>query len=168
MAFGGVAKDIYVEFFSVLENNSTFDYIRTKQRGFYPRDPSALNPKLFPWVFIEFGGMTDIEVRAAPRNWKYQFILQCVALTFADKGDPTDLVYNDGTSDNKGIGDLVTDIMDVYWTTKKVSYFDVSGVRDWTIGRVGVPSVLGVQQMLINPLVRGVQLDFAFEIIERT
>lgn len=168
MAFGDVAKNIYTEFFSVLENNATFNYFRTVQRGFSPRDPSALNPRLFPWVFIEFGGMTEIEVRAAPRHWKYQFIIQCVALTFADKGDFTDLVFNDGTSDNKGIGDMVSDIMNVFWTTKKVNYFGVTGVRDWTIGRVGTPSVLNVMQLLMNPLVRGQQIDFAFQINETT
>lgn len=166
--FGDVAKNIYTEFFSVLNDDSTFDYIITKQRGFYKRDAATLTPTLFPWVFIEFGGMTEIRCIAAPRKWEYQFMLQCVVMTFADKGDPTDLVYNGGTSDNKGIGDMVADIMNVFWSTKKVNHFGVAGVRDWTIGRVGVPSVLSVQLLLVHPFVRGEQLDFAFSINETT
>lgn len=169
MPFGGIAKNIYTAFFDLLDDDPTFNYFKTKQRGFYPRDPDNIPPTMYPWVFIEYGGIGEIAVIAAPRVWGYEFTLVCVALTFADRGDPTNLVFTDGSSDNKGIGDIAADISNVFWTNMKENHFGVSGVRDWTIGRIGVPSVLSVQRlMLTSPYVRGVQLDFVFDIKERT
>lgn len=169
MGFGDVAKNIYTAFFNLLDSDSTFDYVKTKQKGFYPRDPDNIPPTMYPWIFIEYGGMGEIAAIAAPRVWGYDFTLACVALTFADKGDPTNLVFRDSVNDNKGIGDMVADISDVFWSNMKVNHFGVVGVRDWTIGRVGIPSVLSVQRlMLTNPYVRGVQLDFVFDLKEIT
>jgi hypothetical protein len=88
-------------------------------------------------------------------------------MTFAERGDPTELVFRTGTG-NKGIGDIVQDITSVFWTQKKENRFGVDGVKNWTIGRVGVPGVLSIQRLLTNPMVRGVQIDFVFDIVERT
>jgi len=168
MAFGDVEGNIYTEFFTTLENHATFAYFKTKQRGFLPLTDNLFAPSLYPWVFIEYGGEAEIDAYAAPRVWQHQFVIACVAMTFADRGDPTNLVFNDGSSDNKGIGDIAADIKYVFWTTKKENHFAVSGVKDWTIGRIGTPNILGVMAMLTNPFVRGVQLDFVFKIEERT
>lgn len=168
MAFGDVEGLAYTEFFNTLENHATFAYFKTKQRGFLPMGADLFAPSLYPWVFIEFGGIGTIEAYAAPRVWQHQFTIACVALSFADRGDPSNLVFNDGSSDNKGIGDIAADIVNVFWTTKKENHFAVSGVKDWTIGRVGTPNILGVAAMLTNPYVRGVQLDFVFKIEQRT
>lgn len=164
--FAGTPKQIYEKVFEVLSTDASLSYFETCQKGFYPRSENLVNPTLYPWVFIEFGGYGGISSYRVPRVWEYEFTIPMVAMTIADKGDPTSLVFNDGTNEKKGIGDIIADIGAVFWQ-RKIDQFGIEGVNDWNISRVGTPSVLSVQRLLVNPFVRGVQMDFSFQIIER-
>ncbi|MHC4395614.1 MAG: hypothetical protein ACYS1A_08155 [Planctomycetota bacterium] len=161
-----ITKLIYERMFEILQD-SAFDYFETRQKGFYPRAENLVNPTFYPWAFIEFGGISHIEVIRAPMVWEYHFTIALVAMTCADKGDPTSLVFNDGTNDKKGIGDIIEDVGSKYWENK--NDFGVTGntLRDWSIARVGPPSILNVQRLLVHPFIRGVQFDFVFQINER-
>lgn len=157
---------IYKRMFEIL-SDSYFDYFQTRQEGFYPRADNLVNPTLYPWVFIEEGGTSDIEVIRFPMVWQYSYTVALVAMTCADKGDPTSLVFNDGTNDKKGIGNIRSDIGNKFWEHK--IDFGIAGntLRDWRIIRTGTPSILNVQRLLVHPLIRGVQFDFVFQINER-
>ncbi len=164
--FQTIPKAVYDKMFAILSTDSSLDYIATKQRGFNPKEPDTLVPNLFPWVFIEFGGYSPVEVYAMPKKWDYEFTIAVVAMVLADKGRPEDLVFRSGDYDQgRGIGDVVADIGNVLWGYKD-NMFDVVGVLDWTITRVGTPSILAIQQLLMNPYVRGVQMDVSFQLLE--
>lgn len=166
MALFQIPTLIYNQMYAILMT-SDFDYFVTRDRGFYPRQENLLHPTLYPWAFIEFVNVPPIGVKRAPQVWEYELTLGLVMMTHADKGDPTSLVVNDGTNDNKGILDMVADVGLHYWGGYKDNHFGIDGVNDWNIGRVGIPSVLNVQRLLMHPLLRGVQIDFVFEVVER-
>lgn len=158
---------IYERMFEILED-SEFDYFETRQKGFYPRADNLVSPNLYPWAFIEEGGMSDIEVIRFPMVWEYNYTVILIAMTCADRGDPTSLVFNDGTNEKKGIGDIRQDIGGKYWEHK--IDFGVAGnsLRDWRITRVSnTPSILNIQRLLVHPFIRGIQFDFVFQINER-
>jgi len=167
--FGTIPKDIYDQMYEVISEDSSLTYLRTKQRGFYPRDENVLSPTLYPWVFMEFGGYTSVEVLRMPRNWKYEFTINVVAMVLADRGRPDELVFASSEDTNrggKGIGDVVADICGALWPYHE-THFNVSGVVDWNFSRVGTPSVMSVQALLVNPYIRGVQIDVTFLCQER-
>lgn len=160
-------NQIYEKVYEILTTDSTFDYFETLQQGFYPRGENLLIPDLYPWVFIEMGGMDNIERARSPAVWSYYYVVNIIAMTHADKGDPTTLVVNDGTNENKGIQDIAADIVGILWE-KKLTHFDLPNiVRDWTVQRVGQPSVLNVQRLLLSPYIRGIQIDLSFSVRER-
>jgi len=161
-----IPNSIYNKVNELINTDSRLNYFETKQSGFYPRGETLLVPAIFPWIFTEMGGMNTIEWARSSAVWRYEYIVNVVAMTHADKGDPTTLIVGDGTNVNKGIQDIASDLVDVFWE-KKVSRFDVPGVRDFTIRRVGQPSVLNVQRLLMSPFIRGIQIDLAFLVEER-
>lgn len=163
--FETIPKLVYNAVYNILVDHATFSYIQTKQRGFIPKSGDILHPSLYPWVFIEFGGFTTIELLRMPTVWEYEFTVHMVAMTVADRGDVESLVYNDGSNVKKGIGDIAADIGTVFWLRKN-DQLGISGVRDWNIARVGTPSVLSVQRLLASEFVRGIQVDFVFQINE--
>ena len=155
-------KDIYDQVFDIIDTHASFTGVfETKQRGFYPRDPDNIVPTLFPWIFIEYGGCSAMDVHRAPRQWEHDFTVNVVIMTFADRGHPTDLVFSESENINPGIGDLADTIRNVFWENYKQT-FGVDGVIDWNITRIGTPSVLSVQRWLMNPYMRGIQLDLTF------
>jgi len=157
--------EIYNKVFDIF-SGSDFDYFKTRQAGFYPRAEEVLAPHLYPWGFIEFGSITPIEVYRAPAVFRYELTIPIVIMTMADRGDPTSLVVNNGTNENKGILDIVDDIGEKFWQYKE-NHFEIEGINDWIFGRIGYPSVLSVQRLLVHPLIRGMQIDFIFNVIER-
>ena len=166
--FQTAPKAIYDQMFSILDTDSNLDYIVTKQRGFYPRDPDSISPHLYPWAFIEFGGYSTVEPYRSPTRWVYDFTIALVVMAYADKGNIDDMVFRDDDSKQaKGIGDIVADLGNVYWGYKESRFgLQGQGIQDWDIARVGTPSVLSVQRLLMSPYIRGVQMDFVFEIME--
>ena len=161
-----IPNNIYNKVNELIDTDVRLNYFETKQPGFYPRGENLLVPTMYPWIFTEMGGMNTIESARSPAVWHYEYIVNVVAMTHADKGDPTTLIIGDGTNVNKGIQDIASDLVDIFWE-KKVSRFDVLGVRDFTIRRVGQPSVRNVQRLLMSPFIRGIQIDLAFLVEER-
>jgi hypothetical protein len=161
--FATIPKAIYDKVYTLLADNS-LSYFKTKQRGFIPVNENLLHPSQYPWIFIEFGGLTPPEPYRLPYVFTYEFTVNVVAMTLADKAGFEDLVYNINNT-NKGIGDITADLGALFWAYKK--NFDVDGIIDWSIGRVGPPNVSLVQPLLINPYVRGIQFDLVFKCQER-
>jgi len=162
--FSTIPKQIYDRLFAILSTAPTLNYFKTKQRAYAEVSADLLAPTLYPWFFIDEGSISNLEVHRFPKNWVYQFIVPIVYMSFADKGKTTDLVFSQNLNANKGTGDMTADIGNVLWAHK--NDFGVQGVIDWTIGRVGTPDVLTVQRILVNPLVRGRQMDLVFQISE--
>jgi hypothetical protein len=164
--FNTVPKAVYDKMWTILDTTTpTFDFFRTKQRAYYPRAENLINPAFYPWAFIDASGYDPIERLRSPRVWKYEFTVPLVVMTFAVQGDIESLVFASGESDTLGILDIAGIVGEEFW--KRRGGFGVTGVRDWTIGRVGIPTVLNVQRHLMNPYVRGVQMDFIFQVNER-
>ena len=169
--FGTIPREVYNEAYRLLTEDSRLAYIQTKQRAFYPRGENLVTPNLYPWVFIEFIGISSVEVFRMPANFDYELSLGIVVMAFADEGKVDDTVFRDSDDPNanrsKGAMDIISDLGIVFWGGKQ-THFNVSGVVDFTITRVGTPSVLSVQTLLMNPFVRGLQMDMAFHIQERS
>lgn len=167
--FDAIPKPIYDRLFAILEaaaaGSGTLSYFKTMQRAFFPRAENLLAPTLYPWLFIEFGGISGIDLHRFPANWKYEFTIAVVYMTFADRGDVTDLVFSADGNTNKGVGDITADLGSVLWGGNKAD-FGVEGIIDWTIGRVGYPSVLNIQRLLLSEYIRGLQMDLVFKISE--
>jgi hypothetical protein len=166
MADFTIINDVYDAVNDLIDSDSRLSYFATKQRGFFPRGENLLVPTMYPWLFTEMGGLGTLSVARSPAVWRYEYIVNVVAMTHADKGDPTTLVVGDGTNDNKGIQDIAQDLLAIFWE-KKISKFDVVGVRDYTIRRVGQPSVLNIQRLLLSPFIRGIQIDLEFTLEKR-
>ena len=172
MMFDAMPKAIYDRLFSILEaaaeGEGTLSYFRTMQRAFDPRDPNLLAPHQFPWLFTEIGGYSELDLHRFPSNWKYQFSIAIVYMTFADRGNVTDLVFTESGNQNKGVGDITADIGNVVWAHKNDfgAVAENATIVDWTIGRVGYPNVLKIQGMLMSELIRGLQMDLVFKISE--
>ena len=148
--------------------DSSLSYVKTLQKGFVPRDTNNLVPTLYPWIFTEYGGTTPVEVYRTPLVFTYEFTMNIIAMTFADKGEVQDLVFSAGLNTNVGIGDIIEDL-GILFDLHKVGGFGVNGVIDWKYGRTGTPNVLNVQPFLMmgSPYVRGVQMDLVFQCQER-
>lgn len=167
--FETIPKAIYDKIFDIISTNSTFDYVKTKQRGFVPLDENLLNPTLYPWIFTEFGGFTQVECIRMPNVWSYNMTINIVCMTFADMGDIDSLVFNsDSGNINKGVVQMAGDVGDVLWNKYKSGGYGISGIRDWTISRVGTPGIMNIQGLLMSPLIRGIQIDLVIQIEERT
>lgn len=170
--FDAIPKAIYDRLFTILETAAegagTLSYFKTMQRAFFPRSENLLAPTLYPWLFIEIGGYSEIDLYRYPNNWSYELIIPIVYMTFADRGDVTDLVFSEDGNTNKGIGDITADLGPVVWAHK--NDFGVSvpnaSITDWKIGRVGYPNVLNIQRLLLSEYIRGLQMDLVFKISE--
>lgn len=165
--FSDTPRDIYLKVMEIIEDNPTFSYFKTKQPGFYPRDSILTSPTLYPWIFVEFGSITEEDVIRKPRVWSYEFVFNIVALTFADKFHPEDLVFSTGLNVNPGIGDIALDIRRVFGGYKGKAAFGIDSVQDWKFIRTGTPTILKLQQLLTHEFIRGIQCDMAFQIIDR-
>lgn len=163
--FNTVPKAVYEKVFTILDTASDLSFFKTTQRAYYPREPNLTNPKLYPWGFIDANGYDPIERLRSPRVWRYEFTIPVVAMVFAEQGDMGSMVFATGETDAIGILDVAGLLGDEYWKLR--GGFGIPGVRDWTIGRVGIPNILSVQKHLMNPYVRGIQMDLIFSINER-
>lgn len=162
--FATIPKAIYEFVYGLLSDNS-LSYFKTKQRGFVPVNENLLHPSQYPWIFIEFGALIMPEVYRMPRVFTYEFTINVVAMTLADKAGFEDLVYNVNNT-NKGIGDITADLGTVFWD-KKINGTGIEGVLDLNIKQAVAPTVMLVQPLLINPYIRGVQIDLVFKCQER-
>ncbi len=164
-----IPKAVYNEAYRLLTEDASLDYIPIKQRAYAPRGENLMTPHMYPWVFIESGGISQVEVFRMNSQFEYNFTVAFVAMVFADEGRTDDMVFRDTTdsdaNENKGVMDVIGDIADVIWEGK-VTRFNVDGVIDYTISGVHTPSILAVQTHLMNPFVRGLQMDVAFQIQE--
>lgn len=163
--FNTVPKAVYEKMFTILSTASDLSFFKTTQRAYYPRASNLTDPKFYPWAFMDASGYDPIERLRSPTVWEYKFTIPLVAMVFAEQGDMGSMVFATGDTDTIGILDVAGALGDEYWKLK--AGFGISGVRDWTIDRVGVPRLLPVQQHLMNPYVRGIQMDFIFSITER-
>jgi len=159
--------EIHAALVEVLNTDSTFDYVKTKGAAIVQRGDDLLAYHMFPWLFFELFPITITAPFRMPQNWNYELTVPLVALTMADRGDMNSLIVNDGTNNLKGIGDIVKDIGTLFWTYQH-SHFGVSGINKWTFGRVGAPTVMHIQTLLQHPYIRGVQVDFVFDVSERS
>ena len=164
-----VRKLIYEQMWSILSDDSTFTYIKTRQRGYVPTSPDLLSSTMFPWAFIEFDNISEISVNRMPLNFKMDYSLSLVVMTYADKMGVAGLVYNsDSINTNKGIGDMIDDILNVFHGKWKQPRFGVVGVIDWRILGVNSPNVPGIMRLTtFNELIRAKQIDFGFTIEDR-
>ncbi len=162
--FSVIPKQIFNKVYEVLQDSS-LSYFKTNQKGFTPKQENLLAPTQYPWIFIEFGGITPPEVYRT-LIFSYEFTVNVIAMTLADRGEITDLIFTDSLNANKGIGDINADLGALFWGYKK-SGFGIDGIIDWTIGRVGTPNVLHIQPLLASPYVRGIQMDLVFKCQER-
>lgn len=166
-----VSKLVYNRLYEILEDATETDlsYLELLQRGFHPTSENLLAPTMYPWVFIEYVSQSNISIHRAPTVWKYELTLGIVALTLADRSDFDSIVYreDDSKNTNPGIGDMIEDIQSVLWAHH--NDFGIPGgvVNNWTIARIGAPSVLQVQALMMSDLVRGLQIDVTFNIVER-
>ena len=166
--------------FAISENpdNGIF---KTCQSGLHFKATSELKPTEFPWAFMEFGSITPVEAERMPQVFRYELTYPMVLMTFADRGNQDRLVFNpdkanagEAVNKNPGIGDMVASVSKFFWETYHTSRFGVFDsdddytIHDWTVSRVGTPTVSQVQAMLVHPYLRAVQLDFTFDIRERT
>ena len=165
--FSDTPGTIYNAIVEIIEDNSTFDYFKTKQRGFYPREANLTSPNMYPWVFVEFGSITEEEVIRMPRVWSYEFVLSVVGMTFADRGRPEDLVFSTGENVNPGIGDMALDFRRVFGGYKGKAAFGISSIQEWRIIRTGTPSIPMIQALMMHEYIRGIQCDLSFKIIDR-
>lgn len=172
--FDVIPKQLYEAVYAELNGSNDLTYFSQIQRGFFPKSADIIHPSLYPWLFIEFGGYSTPEIVRMPRVWGYVYTIYVVMLTLADKGDPTNLVFNDGSADNPGIGDIAGDVCAVLWKRhndafglKVLPSQQDDGVLDWGFGTTGPPGVFGVQSLLVNPFVRGIQTNLLFQVIER-
>lgn len=159
---------IYNRLFEIIENDSTFDYCKLKQRGFHPRDPNLLSPTMYPWIFIEYVSQTGIEPYRMPRVWTYEQTIGIVCMSLADRADFDSVVFRetDSKNVNPGVGNMVADVQKVLWTHHED--FGIAGdtLLKWNISRIGTPSVLQVQMLLMSEFVRGLQIDLVYQIVE--
>lgn len=160
--FSTTPKAVYDRLFTILDESVTLNYFNTRQKGFFPRSENLLAPTLYPWLFTEIGGFSEIGIYRYPRNWTYELTIPIVYMTFADRGDVVDMVSSDNGNANKGVIDMTADIGEVVWAYK--TDFGVAGVVDWNIVRVGTPNILSVQRLLMSEYVRGLQMDLVFQI----
>lgn len=165
--FSDTLKSVYDKVNSILNTDADLLTFNTIQPGFFPAGDNLTNPKWYPWVFAEFGGIGMTDVFRSPRNWDYELNVYVIALTFADRGHPEDMVFSSGVNENPGIGDIALNLRKVFWKYKP-NRFDVVGVNDWNITRTGVPTFPIIQPLLMHEYIRGIQLDLAFQIVDRT
>lgn len=163
-----IQSEIYDRMWSVLTTDSTFDYIVTKQKGYYPKAIQLISSNLFPWAFIEYESLSPIEPYRLGGVFNSEYALSLIVMTHADRGNQADLIFNSGGADsnvNKGIGDIVDDIIAVYYGKWKRPNFGVSGIIDWTITRAGIPQIPQIVRLMVeNELIRAIQVDFRFKI----
>ena len=180
-------RPIYNKLFTILndefslDENSDGGIFKTFQAGLFFRDENVLASHLFPWAFLEFGNIGDVQRYRSPEVYKYELNYPLVLMTFADMGDQDRLVFNDnkeegGYNVNPGIGDLVEKVGGFLWDqyhSNRLDLFDVRSIKDkygienWTYSGVGTPTVPHVQTMMIHPYFRAVQIDITFEVVER-
>jgi len=166
--FSAIPKTIYERIYILLQSLEVANggYVKLLQRGFVPKNENMLHPSQYPWIFIEDGGTTPPEPYRT-FVFTYEYMVNIVAMTLADKGDMEDMVYSHGfTNINKGIGDIRADLGALFWGYKKGG-IGVAGVRDFTIGRTGNPNLGHVTPLLINPFIRGIQMDLIFQCEEK-
>jgi len=169
--FNTVPRNVYNEAYRLLTEDSRLDYVKTKQRAYAPRKENLMTPGMYPWVFIESGGISQVEVFRMNKNFDYEFTVAIVVMVFADEGRTDDMVFRDTTdtdaNENEGVMDVIGDLGDVMWSGKDTR-FNTSGVVDYTISGIHTPGILSVQTHLMNPFVRGMQMDLSFQIQEKT
>jgi len=163
-----ISEQIYDRMWEILTTDATFDYIVTKQKGYYPKAPQLMSSNLFPWAFIEFDSVSPIEPYRTGMVFSQELGLSLVVMTHADKGNRDDLIYNSGgagSNVNKGIGNVWEDIQNVYFGKWKKPNFGIDGLISWTIIRAGVPQIPQIIRLLVeNDLIRAIQVDFRFKI----
>lgn len=159
---------IYDRLFEIIDTDATFDYCKLKQRGFNPRSENLLSPTMYPWIFIEYVSQSAIEPYRHPRVWTYEQTFGVICMTLADRADFDSVVYRESNSQNvnKGVGDMIADVQKVLWQHHEDFGETGDTLLKWTIGRVGTPSVLQVQRILMSEFVRGLQIDVTFQIVE--
>ena len=163
--FSTIPKAIYERIYTLLQDSS-LSYVKLLQRGFVPKNENMLHPSQYPWLFIEDGGTTPPEPYRS-LTFAYEYTVSIVAMTLADKGDMENMVFSNGlTNVNKGIGDIRADLGLLFWGHKKGG-IGVVGVRDFMFGRTGSPNLGHVTPLLINPFIRGIQMDLIFQCEEK-
>ena len=76
----------------------------TLQRGLYYKEPElALVPELYPWAFVGQPYSTEVEGRRSPRVWTYEVTIPVTIMTFADRADQTELIFNDNLYDYEDV-----------------------------------------------------------------
>lgn len=166
--FAMIPKSIYEWIYILLQSLEVANggYVKLLQRGFVPKNEIMLHPSQYPWIFIEDGGTTP-PVSHKTLVFTYEYTVNIIAMTLADKGDMEDMVFSHVlTNVNKGIGDIRADLGALFWSHKKGG-IGVAGVRDFAIGRTGTPNLGHVTPLLINPFIRGIQMDLIFQCEER-
>jgi hypothetical protein len=87
-----IRKLVYEQMWTILNTDTTFTYIKTKQRGYVPKSPDLLSSTMFPWAFIEFDYISDISGFRMPLNFKMDYSLSLVVMSHADKMGVTGMV----------------------------------------------------------------------------
>jgi len=163
--FSTIPKAVYQRVANVLFPSGTphadISYLKLCEKGFHPRN-DPMSPSHYPRLFLEFGGISKPVLIRHPAHYLYYVTVNIVTMTMADALSFDDLVFNEGTNTNMGIGDIATTIGNILWTTLHGD-FGVSGVssrEEWVIERVGMPTVPHIQRLLYtSDLIRGEQVD---------
>jgi len=158
--------DTILDVFKVSGGTAPYNYFKTKQRGFAPINDDLLHPSQFPWMFLEFGNTTAPSYPVT-NNMEYDFTLNLVAMTVADKGKIGDLVVSESLNVNKGIIDILADIGAVLGAHKRGGV-GVAGVIDWRWGATRpMANMMYMTPQNLSPYVRIIQIDLIFQCRER-
>jgi len=165
--FGTAPKAIYRKAYEILSTDATLSYMKLRESGYRPRE--NITPDLFPWAFVDLGDWSGVDPYRFGMVFDYELTIPVIALTYADKGRPEEMLFQadeNPVNENKGIGDIMVDLGLVFWGYKVNRFGLAVGIIDWTITRIGVPTNLGLQALLLNPHVLGKQMDLTFHIKE--
>lgn len=158
--------DEILDVFKVIGGTPPYNYFKTKQRGFEPINENLLHPSQYPWMFLEFGNMTE-PTYPITNNMQYYCTLNLVAMTLADKGKIGDLVVNDSFNVNKGILDILEDIGAVLGQ-HKIGGLGIEGVIDWQYGSIRpIATMMFMTPQNLSPYIRIIQIDLNFQCRER-
>jgi len=158
--------DTILDVFDRANGDATYGYFKTKQRGFAPINDDLLHPSQFPWMFLEFGN-TTAPAYPVTNNMEYDFILNLVAMTVADKGKIGDLVVSESLNVNKGILDILKDVGAVLGA-HKVGGLGIAGVIDWHWGSTRpMANMMYMTPQNLSPYIRIIQIDLIFQCRER-
>ena len=169
--------DLSGEFVTRTSAVTTFD------KGFRYRPGKMIDPALYPLAILEEDRTGRPVIERNPNIYVYEAVYTVAVFTLADEAVEDDLIYNpdpgsSGHNINPGVGNLARDIARfVMSRTQHGNRAYKSSPSDpdanWSvisgeIGRIGRPAASDVRPLLLNPFVRGKQVDIHLNVWEAT